>query len=52
MNSSTTSITCAMFAMRRWLLALALLFSVGPLQAQTGAATAPLQSIASLDVPR
>ena len=52
MNSSTTSITSAMFAMRRWLLALALLFSVGPLQAQTGAATAPLQSIASLDVPR
>jgi len=52
MNSSTTSITCAMFAMRRWLLALALMFSVGPLQAQTGAATAPLQSIASLDVPR
>ena len=52
MNSSTTSITCAIFAMRRWLLALALMFSAGPLQAQTGAATAPLQSIASLDVPR
>ena len=52
MNSSTTSITCAMFAMRRWLLALALMFSAGPLQAQTGAATAPLQVIASLDVSR
>lgn len=52
MNNSTTSITCAIFAMRRWLLALALMFSAGPLQAQTGAATAPLQSIASLDVPR
>jgi apolipoprotein D and lipocalin family protein len=41
-----------MFAMRRWLLALALMFSAGPLQAQTGAATASLQAIASLDVPR
>lgn len=52
MKRSTTSSTCTMFAMRRWLLALALMFSAGPLQAQTGAATAPLQSIASLDVPR
>jgi len=52
MNRRTTSTTSAVFAMRRWLLALALLFSASPLQAQTGAATAPLQAIASLDVPR
>jgi apolipoprotein D and lipocalin family protein len=52
MKRSTTSSTCTMFAMRRWLLALALMFSAGPLQAQTGAATASLQAIASLDVPR
>jgi apolipoprotein D and lipocalin family protein len=52
MKRSTTSSTCTMFAKPQWLLALALMCSAGPLQAQTGAATAPLQSIASLDVPR